>query len=148
MFDGLQYKLISYKVCSVIVFRDFDFQMLVNLIHVVHNHLFICFVLDKDDQNVVYVSFVVYSILFLYFPNIVLYIFLLGIEGKSLLWCLKWVTPWQSTKTLIQPSLMSRTGNLLFSVTTLYTTSHAQLSYSTASFSHPILLSAANRFPF
>jgi hypothetical protein len=44
----------------VYFFRKFEFQMLVSVIHMVHNYCFICFVLVKDDQNVVYVSFVVY----------------------------------------------------------------------------------------
>jgi len=37
-----------------------EFQMLVCVIHMVHNCLFICFVLVKDGQNVIYVSFVIY----------------------------------------------------------------------------------------
>ena len=44
----------------VFFFRYFEFQMLVSVILMVHNCLLICGVLVKDDQNVVYVSFVVY----------------------------------------------------------------------------------------
>jgi len=45
-----------------------------------------------------------------------------------------------------QQPLHSQTCNLLFEVITLSTTSLTQFSYATASVSHPILFSAANRF--
>jgi hypothetical protein len=47
-----------------------------------------------------------------------------------------------------QPSLPFQNSNLMFSVTTLYTTSLALLSYLTASVSRPIPLSAANCFSY
>jgi hypothetical protein len=51
-----------------------------------------------------------------------------------------------SNKRKTQRSLLSRTSNLSFSVTTENTTLLITLSYSTASISHPIPLTAPNRF--
>ena len=42
----------------VFFFRYFEFKMFVYVIHMVYDCLFVCFVLVKNDQNVVYVSFV------------------------------------------------------------------------------------------
>jgi len=59
--------------------------------------------------------------------------------------------PVKQTKIILkkkpQPSLLSRTSNLfVFDDHTIHTTSLTQLSYSTVTTSHPIPLSAANRF--
>jgi len=48
--------------------------MLAYVIHMAHNCLFIGFVLVKDDQNVTYVSFVIYYF-FVFQPLFYLYFF-------------------------------------------------------------------------